>query len=99
MVQVQTIPRKNVTIAQASYQKLYRMYPVIYIYQSESRKESNQSLVKHKQPLQTSRIGIEERRGKSSRTSAGPLLVEDAVAALPALDNISRLQRVLSSTI
>jgi len=31
--------------------------------------------------------------------SAGPLLVEDAVAALPALDNISRLQRVLSSTI
>jgi len=31
--------------------------------------------------------------------SAGPLLVEDAVAALAALDHITRLQRVLGSTI
>jgi hypothetical protein len=103
MVNAYGIPRKNATAAQAYYQNPYRTYPVIiYMYQPATTIGSKQSSVKAQaisSEFRHSHTGIQESRSRRGHTSAGPLLVEDAVAALAALDHITRLQRVLGSTV
>jgi len=86
MVNVYDIPRKNATA------HAYQPATTIGSKQSLVRSQANNSEFRHWN------TGIQE-RSRRDYTSAGPLLVEDAVAALAALDHITRLQRVLGSTI